>query len=560
MGARSLVETEVYRFLRSAEPEVLCIQGRWGVGKTFLWNKVVEATLEDSSYKLARYAYVSLFGINSLEALKLTIFENSEFVVKGDQTPGGRVLKAGARLVRQSQQYAKLLKTIPVIGGAVDGLSPLFFQSVRDEVICFDDLERRSKGLSIAEVLGLISFLREQRNCKVALLLNDAKLSTTDRGEFDAYFEKVVDATLTFAPTAAQAAEIAIEGRSKSRRRLAKHIERLGIANIRVIRKIVRAVDHVKPALKAFDSKVLEQAEQSIALLGWSVYQTEEAPPLSFIERWNTYSDLLGDQKRLSPDDERWSAILRSYGFTSCDEFDLCLLDGIRTGVFDLTRIKSLGADLDKAAKANAQSGSVSKAWEAYRHSFDDDSEDVISGLVSAARENIYIMPANRFDSIVSLVRKLRGNNEADNLVDFYMDCHNSEGRQFYATGRNHALESMTDPVLLARFKEKFDSLIPVLNMDNVMREYTKVDILDERRCDFLSKQSVEQFVSFFKKTKGDYLSDAVNACLSSDRITNASDEERLISKKTKEALAIIGKENPLNAERVKTLYRVDVT
>ena len=32
------VEKEIARFLVSPEPEVLCISGKWGVGKTFSWN------------------------------------------------------------------------------------------------------------------------------------------------------------------------------------------------------------------------------------------------------------------------------------------------------------------------------------------------------------------------------------------------------------------------------------------------------------------------------------------------------------------------------------------
>lgn len=560
MAARNLVEGEMRRFLRSSEPEVLCIRGRWGVGKTYLWNKVLSATLQDSSYKLARYAYVSLFGLNSLEALKFTVFENSEFVVKGEETPGRDVAKAGASLVRQAQQYTKLLKAIPVVGTLADGLTPLFFQSIRDEVICFDDLERRSSGLTVAEVLGLISFLREQRNCKVALLLNDAALSAKDRADFDSYFEKVVDGTLTFAPTAAEAAAIAIEGRGKSKKRLADNVTRLGISNIRVIRKIMRAVDHVRPALRAFDSAVLVQAEQSLALFGWSVYQPDEAPPTSFIENWNTYTRLLADEKAAAPEQERWAAILGLYGFSNCDEFDLCLLDGVRSGVFDLKKIKLLGAALDREAKTNAEKGSISAAWMPYRESFDDDGETFVDGLIRAVRMHAKTMGPARFDGIASLVRKLRNDAEADALVDLYLEHHAAEERSFYNVADNHAFEAVTDPGLVRKLTERFDAMAPSFDIEDVLKEYARVEILDEQRREFLSKQPVDEFARVFRTTKGKQLPDFVNACLSSDRIINASPEERLISSKAKEALEVIGKENPLNAERVRTLYRVVVS
>ena len=45
-----------------------------------------------------------------------------------------------------------------------------------DTIICMDDLERRGKNLSPKDVMGLISHLKEQKKCKVVLILNDEKL------------------------------------------------------------------------------------------------------------------------------------------------------------------------------------------------------------------------------------------------------------------------------------------------------------------------------------------------------------------------------------------------
>src|ERR1700692_4543446 len=73
---------EMRRFLSTAEPEILCISGRWGVGKTYNWRQALtQAERANSNHpdrlKLQRYAYVSLFGINSLDDLKYAIFENT---------------------------------------------------------------------------------------------------------------------------------------------------------------------------------------------------------------------------------------------------------------------------------------------------------------------------------------------------------------------------------------------------------------------------------------------------------------------------------------------------
>ena len=73
----NLVHKEIRRFLSSTEPEVLCIRGTWGVGKTFAWRTLLEHAHRNDAIALKSYAYVSLFGIDSLEQLRYAIFENS---------------------------------------------------------------------------------------------------------------------------------------------------------------------------------------------------------------------------------------------------------------------------------------------------------------------------------------------------------------------------------------------------------------------------------------------------------------------------------------------------
>src|SRR4051812_28368189 len=72
-----LVETEIRRFLSSEQPEVICISGKWGVGKTFAWNRFLRDAQGAKDLKLKKYSYVSLFGLSSLEEFKHADFENS---------------------------------------------------------------------------------------------------------------------------------------------------------------------------------------------------------------------------------------------------------------------------------------------------------------------------------------------------------------------------------------------------------------------------------------------------------------------------------------------------
>jgi hypothetical protein len=208
MTSTAIVQAEIERFLRTPDAEVLCITGDWGVGKTYNWQTTFDRLRTKREIGLYRYSYVSLFGINSLEAFKQATFENLEFVVPEGKAAFNRALGYGNQAFQQSKKLAGALSAIPMVGDAINKVSsPFLFSSIRNQIVCIDDLERRGNGLSVKDVFGLASYLREQRNCKIAFLLNQEKLGDAESGaakEFKDYFEKVIDAKVVFAPTAAE--------------------------------------------------------------------------------------------------------------------------------------------------------------------------------------------------------------------------------------------------------------------------------------------------------------------------------------------------------------------
>ena len=212
--SKAILDDESARFFEAASPQVLCIKGKWGVGKTFAWKKIVSARAA-SDLSMPSYAYVSLFGINSLTGLKFSIFE---------QTMSRSAIGEGPSTSTLQVQFDKLKNLGRKISGFAGGalgllagtdasemLSQSTFFMVRDQIVCIDDLERKGRDLELRDVLGLVSFLKEERKCKVVLLLNDEKLEGLDQNDFNKNLEKVVDTTVHFAPTTAEACSIAFE-------------------------------------------------------------------------------------------------------------------------------------------------------------------------------------------------------------------------------------------------------------------------------------------------------------------------------------------------------------
>jgi len=195
--------------LKNEEGIVISFQGSWGIGKTFFWNYYITHKLGDT-----KFVNISLFGVNALEDIKKQI-----------------VLK-----IYDSNKISNFIKNNPIIGKVIEskwGVDASLIASnfekddFKNIVVCFDDFERISSNLSLSEILGFISELKEQHNCKVVLINNNDMLKIQDElnhkkhirkskdGElierffttqtnnqeiFDKYTEKIIDVTLKYEP------------------------------------------------------------------------------------------------------------------------------------------------------------------------------------------------------------------------------------------------------------------------------------------------------------------------------------------------------------------------
>jgi hypothetical protein len=405
MTSTALVQTEIRRFLRSEDPEVLCITGKWGVGKTYTWQAELDRARAARSVGLKRYSYVSLFGINSLEGLKLSIFENLEFLDAPPLSRFDQAVQTAKSVAAQAKKWSDLASTLPVIGGALTKAGPLYFSAVRNQIICIDDLERRGSGLSVKDVFGLISFLREQRGCKIVLLLNADALEGEGQAEFETYFERVVDARLVFVPTAADAIAIALQKNDKISSLLRHNCETLGISNIRVIKKIERLARQVEPLLNQFAPEITASALKSLALFGWSEFQPDEAPPIEYyrVSSFERYFAREDKKKQPSPQERDWDTLLTKYEFTHMDDLDKELLAFVDSGILDLDRINSTAATLNEQVSLQRSSGSYEQSWRPFHDSFDDNLGEVTKSIVDSLRTNIAVVSLSNFDTTVRI-------------------------------------------------------------------------------------------------------------------------------------------------------------
>ncbi len=174
----NLIRQELSRFLRGEDAEVLALSGKWGIGKTYSWSKFLQQANRLNGISRQRYAYVSLFGVTSLNELKYTIFEQSIDCRLIGMQPTIGTLQSNTTGIAKSlgRKSWRIITQSAFVKNASPALDALAFFSVRDTLICLDDLERRGRALPALDVLGLVSFLKEQRNCKIAILLRAPRI------------------------------------------------------------------------------------------------------------------------------------------------------------------------------------------------------------------------------------------------------------------------------------------------------------------------------------------------------------------------------------------------
>lgn len=546
-----LVKEEITRFLSRADAEVLCIRGKWGVGKTYVWGKQLEAAQLSKTVKLPRYSYVSLFGVNSLDDLKFSIFENVITLSEGVKKADLETLDAFVSKIGSWRKLTRIAQSVPVVRNffGSDATALVSFMTIRDQVVCMDDLERRGQKLDIGDVLGLISYLREQRHCKIILILNDERLEDDAKQAFEKNLEKVVDISLIYEPTSAESAAIAIAGADETSCLVAERCTALGITNIRVIKRILRFVETIKKSLvPSFDDEVFETAVASIALFSWSHDQPDEAPSLAFLKDKTVDKFGLRSNGDMPAQEAAWNSMLEAYGYTWTDDLDLVLMEGVSDGYFDPERLKVAAQVLNDKVVATKADGSFEKAWSLYHDSFADNGAQVLDGIYASFMKNYkYITPTN-LNGTMTLFKELGRPQQAQEMLEGYM-ANRNEDREFYDLDQHPFGGNVSDPDVRAAFKEKAAQAQEKRDLPAILLSIK--DGWDDDRINALASAPIEQYQKAFKSHSGVELRRMLSNAFQFDRIVNASGAMREISRRAHEALKLIGAEFPINARRV---------
>ncbi|PCI65702.1 MAG: hypothetical protein COB26_12285 [Piscirickettsiaceae bacterium] len=553
-----VIKEQIFQFLSSETPEVMAIKGEWGVGKTYSWKKFLSEANSNNGVKLERYSYVSLFGINSLEAFKYTIFEN---VVKKeiiDIEANLDTFKANtAGLIEYfGRQSINLFKGAPIIKSFSPAIETISFLSLNGTLICIDDLERKGSGLEIKDILGLVSLLKEQKKCKVVLLLNDGEEGLED---YEKYREKVIDIELKFTPSPEECSSIAYSGDKVIFPRLKELVTNLEIRNIRILKKIERLVDLAMPLVQGYEPEIIDQVLHSLALFSWCYYcsgTNEDIPDLEFVTSKGYSMFGIGDDEE-DEKEKKWKTFLQGYNYQLTDEFDLVLAEAVKTGFFIEDELKAKATAKNQEILAAKSEGSFSEAWKLYHDTFNDNADEVVNGLYESFNKNCkHISPLN-LNGTVSLFRELGEDEKASNIIDVYIEQRNDE-IELFNLKENNFFGDIQDTEIIEKFDKIYNTSVTIESPKEVLEKIAGKNGWNQNDEVVLANTTADEYYDLFKKETGKHLSSFVSTCLKFGQFGNASEQQKEIANRATEALKRIGFESEINKRRVKK-FGIDV-
>lgn len=424
-----IVKNRLDKLISEKTPKVLILTGDWGSGKTYQWKQALERATKNEIRP--RYAYVSLFGLTSLAEVRKRITEEVISAVKlpGSSTVGEEL--AGKDTIRlKPMQILKILPMIPYLSKFDSLAQELSFSTVRNSVICIDDLERAPSSLRIADVLGLASFLKEERNCRVLLISNQQRLGNETKDEFRTYFEKVVDESVDFAPTPEEACYVALGSQqTESSKILTVRLLRLGVSNIRVISRLGVLAQELATLVEGCHPEVLTHVVNTLTFFGIAHFIPRKTFPTpeylleygrtdwkKFFNQEKKEEEKTGQEKLEST----WDQLITTYGYKRPTQLEKEIYAGITSGFFRDNEIRRLSKDLsqqiDEGDCKNAFDNAIFRFWWGV-----SDSQVALQQLLVKTKDALELINASEFYPVYQILLELEGENAATELLNKFI-------------------------------------------------------------------------------------------------------------------------------------------
>jgi hypothetical protein len=543
----------------------LALKGHWGVGKTHLWKSVVDGV--GAARARSRYAYVSLFGLNSIDEVKsaITAAMLVDWVPSRKSSVGAEPSRfGGAGLIPQaSRALTALVQDVPFLGAAASAGSEvaatIAYGLVRDALICLDDLER---GLSAREIFGLVSQLRDERSCDVVVIMHEDKAVEQGTSQYTEHAEKAIDLHVAFAPSAGETFEIAFEKKNPYR---GPHIAlireccaKLRISNLRILFRVRRTIESVVPKVSTLPDAMVQGALQASVLLTWARYDAEgHAPSFHRIRQGVSQFAMMFLPEDESAEQRACRELLQEYGYYVNDHLDQHIADFVERGWFSEDSLAETVRRLRDDALSAAARERIQDAWSPFYSGFTNSEDEVVKALHSTYTQDAFHADLEGANAAVKTLRRLNAVAEADEVIDAFTAAHEGTGRLEKWRDGPFSVQDL-DP----RFKGRLDAVTVIAREHRTLPALLNELAYSDGRSyggdfEFLGVCPVEEYEAFFGEALrdgGSHLRAVVEVCLRRTGFREPKEHDIEVARRAREAVDRIAASCRINRVRVEVL------
>jgi hypothetical protein len=383
----------------------------------------------------------------------------------------------------------------------------------RNSLIVIDDLERHSATLSIRDILGVLTQLKEERGCQIIIVMNeDALKKDTDVPYFETK-EKVIDRELSFEPTVDDAIAIGLLDCRGKNAQAAECCRKLEIANIRTIQKIdvtLRQLRDVLANAKVTAPEIFDHQLQSTATLAvWAYWERIiDIDELEKLGIGDTASVQIDSGTKLPDKLQDMYRRLRDYGYEYSDETDKMIIRFARTGAIDPSEMRQRVQENDAAVEKRKRGEAIRHAWDFYTKTLSPNQDEVVEALYEAHIAGIEDVSIGSLSQAVSLIRELGHPETADDLIERFLNRTSPIDRYESYPFR----ETVSDEKFVERWERRDKEIVDVRDIDTTIQSFytDKTNPIEDIKR--LSQFTADDFYTWFLSTKHQSVLDIAKA------------------------------------------------
>lgn len=395
------IQDRLIELLNSTQSFGIALNGKWGVGKTFFWNQLIE-----EKFSAKKTAYISLFGVETIQQIKndllLQIYTQNGFVKKIKDKVGSFKL------------YGMDISL------ALSWFEKKDFENV---IVCFDDFERISDKLKLKDVLGLISELKEQKKCTVVLILNKKELKDEDLSK---YKDKIVDYDFNYEPTVVESFSLIKDNLKSFKQYPLEYFQRHEINNIRIMKRVINALnDYVYFENLVKDYKNIEEELVENILEISTINALELSVDFETLSKYSNPYDLdefskqnYGEPKQEKQKNENYEKLLKyinkkNVGYFYISDITFNIIDYIKNSIVDKDSLQNSINERIKKEKYSSIQEQIRKCTHKARYDLNysynqytkdlfnilESNQNNITEIINADNFLFYIQQLEEFDS-----------------------------------------------------------------------------------------------------------------------------------------------------------------